>query len=1020
MKKFLIACWLLSAVPGMMAQEGFPQNGAADKNHNYHAFTNARIYVDAETVIEKGTLLIKDGRVVSAAAVVQLPKGTVVHDLTGKTIYPGLIDPYTTYGMPEIKRKAGPDSPPPGAHNWNQAVRPEADAADLFAGNDKAADELRRLGFGTAMSFINDGIVRGTGTVVTLGAGNDQADMLRDRAAACYSFDKGTSPQGYPSSLMGAIALLRQTYLDADWYKNCNDRKELNLSLDALNRNRALPQIFETGNKLNVLRADKLGDEAGIQYIFKGSGTEYQRIDEMKTTFGKFILPVNFPAAYDVEDPFDASMVSYADMKHWELAPLNPSALEQKGIVFAFTSSDLKDKKDFWKNIRKAIEFGLTEKTALKALTTVPAEMLGVRDKVGSLNAGMLANFIITSGNLFSERNELYENWVQGRQYILSDMHALDIRGTYELTIGSETSDIRIAGERSKPKVNLVKGDTVKESISVTLAGNTITISFTPKNANLTAGESGRSLRLSGSVDDSSKRMTGRGQRADGSWFDWTATLKKPFTEETPKTDSTKKSVPSLKDVVYPFCAYGKPKEDPGLIDQLKNRANAVLFKDVTVWTNEAEGILEHKDVYVTDGRIVSIGDNITPTKDAFAKVIDGKGKHLTAGIIDEHSHIAVSGGVNEGTHASSAEVRIGDVINCDDVNIYRQLAGGVTACQLLHGSANPIGGQSGLIKLRWGQAPEAMKIAGADGFIKFALGENVKQSNWGGDNTTRFPQTRMGVEQLYFDYFTRAKEYNAQMSAWNALTAKAKLNMNPPRRDLDLEAVGEILNRKRFITCHSYVQSEINMLMHVGDSMGFRVNTFTHILEGYKLADKMKLHGANASSFSDWWAYKMEVMQAIPYNGAILYHMGVNTAFNSDDAEMARRLNQEAAKAVKYGNVPEPEALKFVTLNPAKMLHLDKKMGSVKVGKDADLVLWSDHPLSIYAKAEKTLVDGIVLFDIDEDKALREQMQKDRARLIQKMIAEKNAGASVQKPNPRTPKLQHCDSMEDDYLHED
>lgn len=1018
MRKILLPLFALLGFTTLRAQSTFPVNGVTNTNHNYHAFTNARIYVDAETVIEKGTLLIRDGLVVDAAASVTLPKGTVVHDLKGKTIYPGLIDPYTSYGMSEVKRQPGGPGPQyesktSGAYNWNQAIKPETDAYRVFTTDDKSADELRHIGFSGVMTFVKDGIARGSGAFVTLGNDADQAVLVRDRVAACYSFDKGVSTQDYPSSLMGSIALLRQTYLDADWYRNTQEqwKKEANISLEALNSERTLPQIFETTNKLNVLRADKVGDEFGIQYVFKGSGTEYQRIDDIKATNGKFILPLNFPAAFDVEDPFDAALVSYADMKHWEMAPLNPAALEQNNIVFALTTSDLKDKKEFWKNLRKAIQFGLTEKTALRAMTTVPAQMLGIADKAGALKKGMLADFIITSGNLFSEKTTLYENWIQGKGYILTDMNAPDIRGTYDLTVGNSNFGLKIAGEQDKPKGNLMRGDSAKEAVSVSMIGRTVTLSYTPK------GEDGL-VRLGGSLDEKTHHLSGRGQLADGSWIDWTAKFKAALPVEAAKPDTNKREIPSLKEVPYPFCAYGKPKEDPSLVDQLKHRYNALLIKDVTIYTNEPEGILKDKDVYITDGRIVRIDDNITPTKDAFAKVIDGKGKFLSAGVIDEHSHIAISGGVNEGTQASSAEVRIGDVVNNEDINIYRQLAGGVTACQLLHGSANPIGGQSGIIKLRWGKSPEEMKIAGADGFIKFALGENVKQSNWGDYQTIRFPQSRMGVEQVYYDYFTRAREYDQNMKAWTMMSAKSKGGLqNPPRRDLELEALAEILNSKRFITCHSYVQSEVNMLMHVADSMNFKVNTFTHILEGYKVADKMKARGVNASTFSDWWAYKAEVMDAIPYNGAILYKMGVNTSFNSDDAEMARRLNQEAAKAVKYGNVPEEDALKFVTLNPAKMLHLDKRMGSVKVGKDADLVVWSDNPLSVYAKAEQTIIDGTVYFDINEDKTMRDDLLKERARLVQKMIAEKNGGAPVQKPKPHAPHLDHCDTIDDNYM---
>jgi hypothetical protein len=255
-----------------------------------------------------------------------------------------------------------------------------------------------------------------------------------------------------------------------------------------------------------------------------------------------------------------------------------------------------------------------------------------------------------------------------------------------------------------------------------------------------------------------------------------------------------------------------------------------------------------------------------------------------------------------------------------------------------------------------------------------------------------------MGVEQVFFDAFIRAKEY------------EQKLTSDPnTKKDIELDALVEILHKKRFITCHSYVQSEINMLMHVADSMGFKVNTFTHILEGYKVADKMKTHGVNASTFADWWAYKFEVMEAIPYNASIMNKMGLNVAINSDDPEMGRRLNQEAAKTIKYGNVSEEDAWKMVTLNPAKMLHLDNKLGSIKIGKDADLVLWNDNPLSVYAKPEYTFVDGFCFFSLEKDKLLRDELKKERQRLIQKLISAKQNGEKVEKKVSHDEEEYHC-----------
>ncbi len=1004
-----------------LAQETFPVNGTINKVHSIYAFTNANIVVSADESMANATLLIKDGIILEVGTKVSVPKGAVVYDLKGKSIYPSLIDAYTNYGIadpkpsPRLMPLPQMESNTKGAYGWNQAVKADVEAYKLFVSNATAADDIRKLGFGTVLTFQKDGIVRGSAAVVSLADGKENNLIVRDRAAAMLSFDKGISTQDYPSSLMGAIALLRQTYLDAAWYKSDKpqEKKEYNISLDAFNNLQTLPQIFETTDKLNALRADKIADEFKMNYIIKGCGNEYQRLEDIKATNCKFIIPLNFPSAFDVEDAYDASNVSLTELKHWEMAPVNAFALEKYYVPFAITTADLKDKKEFWKNLRKAIAFGLSEQQALKALTTIPAQMLNVADKVGSLKSGMMANFIITSGNLFDEKTIIYENWIQGNLYKINDYNMVDVRGNYDFSYNKKLNLLlKIEGDVDKPKAQLVS-DTTKTPVSIAILGNNITLSFNPKDMQGT-------IRLSGNISTEPLKMSGKGQTPEGDWIDWTANYKSALAVVA-KKDTVKKQ-PSFGKVIYPFTAYGTPHEhEDGFFQQkiknFKNRYDAVLIKHVTVWTNEAEGILKNQDVYMTEGRIVRIADDINVPKMAYAKIIDGTGKHLTAGIIDEHSHIAISNGVNEGTQASSAEVRIGDIINSEDISIYRSLAGGVTTAQLLHGSANPIGGQSAIIKLRWGKSPEAMKFDKADGFIKFALGENVKQSNWGDFNTVRFPQSRMGVEQVYYDYFTRAKEYDAKQKAFQALSDKSKASAAPFRRDLELEIIAEILNKKRFITCHSYVQSEINMLMHVGDSLGFQVNTFTHILEGYKVADKMKARGIGASSFSDWWAYKMEVKDAIPYNASLLNQIGVVTAINSDDAEMERRLNQEAAKSVKYGGTSEEDAWKMVTLNPAKLLHLDKKVGSIKVGKDADVVLWSDNPLSIYAKVEKTIVDGIIYYDNEEDAKLRVEIQKERARIIQKMLDEKKGGAPVQKPMPKPQKLYTCDDMEANYM---
>ena len=988
---------------GLRAQTTKPVEGLSDDRNTLFVFRNATLVVDAATVVKNAVLIIQKDKILQAGADLPIPQGAVVYDLKGKYIYPAFIESYSAYGIPEQKqsreggrRERGPqtDNPNPGALNWNQAIHPEYNAAENFDADVKRAEELRKLGFGTALTLQKDGIARGTAALVLLGEDKPHQLILKDRVAQMFSFNKGTSTQDYPSSLMGSIALLRQTYLDADWYAKVTAR-EFNISLEAFNANKNLPQIFEVKDYRSAFRADKIGEEFNVNYIIKGSGDEYKRSAELAATGSKFILPLIFPKAYDVSNPFDALNVSLGEMKHWELAPANAAVLEKAGVQFALTSDGLKEKKEFIPALLKAVKHGLSKETALRSLTQVPAAMFGVSDKLGAIKPGMLANFFICSKDFFEKDNQMIESWVAGKRYIIRTADSLDIRGKYAMTVDTLKGwQLVASGDMNAPDWNLQR-DTMKIKVEASSFSSQWTFKFE-------TGKGKGMYRLNGSVSEDGKSINGQGQTPSGKWLTWTAIKEGPAEE---KKDSARKDSSFVMPRVFaPMMAYGW--ENSTSIP----KAGAVLFRNVTVWTCEKEGVLKETDVLIRDGKIVAIGKPGPNEKPNYSgiTVIDGTGKHLTPGIIDEHSHIAINEGVNEGTQSITSEVRIGDVLDPDDVDIYRQLAGGVTTSHLLHGSANAVGGQTALIKLRWGRTAEELKFKGADPFIKFALGENVKQTNWGDNNVSRYPQTRMGVEQIYFDGFNRAKAYHA---AWT--TFKAGKASVMPRRDLELDALAEILNKKRFITCHSYQQGEINMLMHVADSFGFTVNTFTHILEGYKVADKMKTYGAGASSFADWWAYKYEVIDAIPYNGALLYKSGIVTAFNSDDAEMARRLNQEAAKAVKYGNVPEEEALKFVTLNPAKLLHIDAQVGSIKIGKDADLVLWNGPPLSVYSKPEQTYVDGILYFDLKRDEELRKRDEAERNRLIRKMQDEKASGGSMQRPTTTLNEEYHCNDLE-------
>ena len=985
-------------LPKTYAQEYFPNNeGVPNKTMNYIAFTNAKIYVTPTQVIEKGTLLIQNGKVIATGTKIDIPKNCTTINLEGRSIYPSFIDIYTSFGIEKPKGISRTERNPlydtkRTGYYWNESIRSETNGYESFNYDQAKAEDLLKAGFGVVGTHVPDGIARGTGTLIALNNFDKSSQLLSYKISNHFGFTKSvTTNQAYPSSLMGMMALLRQMYHDLDWYKKGNATNK-DLSLEALTNNEKLVQIFASEDKLNSLRASKIAKEFGLNYILKGNGNEFERIEEIKKTNSKFIIPINFPVAYDVSDPNQADQMELKDLRFWNQAPTNLKVLSDNGIIFALTTDKLKKIEDFRPNLLKAIKYGFDKTKALEALTTVPAAILGKSNEIGTLKTGSLANFVITSGEIFDEKTTLYENWVQGNKFVVNDITTKDIRGNYDLTINNEKYKWKIDGEIAAPKSEITTLDSKKIKSKLTLSNNWVSTVIKPNDSTKTSF-----TRLIGYIENV-QNLSGKAVLFNGTEVNWSAVQTAPFIKamDSAKVEKNNRIMP----ITFPNVAYGNLK---------KLETQTILFKNATVWTNEKEGILEQTDVLVKNGKIAAIGKNIS---DASATVVDAKGKHLTSGIVDEHSHIAISNGVNEGGHNSSAEVTIQDVVNSEDINIYRDLAGGVTTSQLLHGSANPIGGRSAIVKWKWGASADEMLYKNQPGFIKFALGENVKQANWGITNPTRFPQTRMGVEQVFIDYFQRAKEYDLAWKKYNSSSKKGK--EKAPRVDLELQTLAEILNKERFISCHSYVQSEILMLMNVAEKFDFRVNTFTHILEGYKVADKMKEHGVGASTFSDWWAYKFEVNDAIPFNGPIMHNAGIVVAYNSDDAEMSRRLNQEAAKAVKYGNVSEEDAWKFVTLNPAKLLHIDDKVGSIKVGKDADIVLWSTNPLSIYAKVEKTLIEGIVYYDNKKDEENRVAIAKERNELIGQLLQEKNKGMITQEPK-KTEKVEyHCDTMEE------
>lgn len=991
---FLLFC-LLSF--GLFAQDYFPDNtGVKTKSSNYIAVESAIIHISPSKTLENATLLFKDGKIVDVGKNVKLPENTLKVDAKGKHVYPSFVEVYSDFGIKDIEsapRSSQPQyDPNRKGYYWNDHVRPEQSATSHFKFDEKTAETMRKAGFGAVNTHINDGFVRGSGALFALAESeNFNRNLLREESGMYYAFSKSKqSRQAYPSSIMGFTALLRQFYHDAKAYEN-GIIEDKDLAIEAYLAKKNLPQLFSVDDYLNAFRADKVGDQFGVQYTIIGSGDEYKRIEDLKTINAHFVLPLKFPDAYDVEDPFLREYLSLGDMKHWQYAPANAKILAENGVDISFTSKGLKSPDELLKNLKKAVEHGLDKSTAFAGLTTQPAKAIGASELLGTLEKGKLANFIITSDELFEDDFKIYENWVQGQKHSLEPLDVVDISGDYDLVFNGKTYDLSIKNKSDKFSAE-VKQDTLKLGSKLTYEDDWMTLILSDEDKSKE-----EYAILSSKIEAFQESFSGKAILANGDATTFKATKKESESSEKDE-DDTEEEEDDDKEMLsmsYPNLAYGR--------DASSSQPERLLIKNATVITGESEGTLENTDVLLKDGKIEKIGKDLS---DRRAEVIDGTGKFLTAGIIDEHSHIAGSS-INEGGHNSSAEVTMEDAVDPDDISIYRSLAGGVTSIQLLHGSANPIGGRSAILKLKWGENAKDLIYDNSPKSIKFALGENVKQSNWGGNS--RFPQSRMGVEQVFRDYFSRAKAYGEK-----------KASGKPYRYDDEMETLLEILNGERHISCHSYVQSEINMLMKVAEEFDFTVNTFTHILEGYKVADIMKEHGAGASTFSDWWAYKYEVKDAIPFNAAIMHNQGITVAINSDDGEMIRRLNQEAAKTMKYGGVSSEDAWKFVTLNPAKLLHMDERVGSIKEGKDADVVLWNADPLSIYAKPEKTIIDGVVYFDIEKDKAMRDQIQKERQFLINKMMKVKNKGLKTQPIKKKEKEFLHCDSLDDiNHIHE-
>lgn len=898
-----------------------------------HALVGATVHVNPSNYWNNATVVLRDGLIEAVGRDVKPPADARVWNASNTVIYAGFIDPYlsitgtnapvsTTHfdpvdGLSSGLNFLGVESQEkvrlqPGAGYEVTSVTPQARVATGYTPNAKTLETLREIGFTAGNVVPNKGILRGSSAFVNLSDAPANEAILRADTHQHIAFE---SQEVYPKSLMGTIAVVRQAFADARHHvldqadyrakPTARKRPDLNPALDALAPvlNKQTTVVFEPGSVLMGDRAGQLARELGLNFAVVASGHEWRRPDLMKAVNAPFIVPLNLPSVPKLPDEDDWLDVSLDQLRHWDWAAENAALLRQQGLEVALTTHALGDRKAFRKNLRLALDRGLSERDALAALTTVPARLCGVADRLGTIEKGKIANLTVVEGaGYFDVESKVKQVWIDG-----------------------------VVFETQPPKP-LASGAVV------------------PTAASLPA------------VSPATPGGTPGGPKAVGT----TAPL------PAAKADALKKKADltalQKQRVAQPPNASRGPLASPP----------AVLIQNATVWTCGPQGTLTNANVLIIGGKVQQVGF-FKAQLSSDTLVIDGTGQHLTPGLIDCHSHTAILGGVNEASLPSTAMVRIADVVNSETENLYQQLAGGLTMANLLHGSANPIGGQNSVIKLRFGAGPEGLKFTNAPAGIKFALGENVKQSNWGDKNTTRFPQSRMGVPTFYINRFTAARQY---LDAWADYARKGGV---PPRTNLELEALGEILNGTRLVHCHSYRGDEIIAFLRVCESFGVRVATLQHVLEGYKVADEIAKHGAGGSCFTDWWGYKFEVWDAIPFAGSLMHARGVNVSFNSDSSELARRMYLEAAKAVKYGGTSETEALKFVTANPARQLGVDKWVGSLEPGKDADFALWSHSPLVYDTVCEQTWIEGRKYFDRAAAVKRTETLAKERADLIAK-----------------------------------
>ena len=955
-----------------------PVEGIRDNGTGFHALVGARAVTSPGTVLDDATIVIRNGLIQSVEEGGAAPAGARVWDLSGHTVFPGFIDAHADLGMDDV-----PEGGDVGPTHWNPQVRAWfSTTANLQDDADRRA-ALRSQGFGTALVVPRQGIFRGTASVVNLGDAGVRERVLRPDVAQSLGFQRSFELGGrYPNSSMGTIALMKQTFMDAEWYGRAWSAyeaggraslpPETSAALDALGGtvDATQPVLFETRTEEELLRGQALAEQFDLDAWYRGSGQEYRLIDVLEGSDAPLFVPLAFPDAPDVDDPEAALDASLAELRHWYLAPTSPGRLAGAGIDFAITSDGLTSVSDFLPNLRTAVARGLSSDDALAALTTTPAGYLGLEATHGTIAEGKVANLVVAEGDLFTQEVDIRDVWVHGVAYGVTRTAQIDPRGTWVIESDDPwgfRAQLVLEGtlNRLEGFIDVAPGPDNAQGVRVDL-----------ESASLVA-ETGRvEVRFDGEELGYEGTALLAGAVTGDDFFGWTAlpnganpsfqgTRTTPF--EGDEVGTVAVEVPELDlPFIRPMMEFGVPA--------LPEQPATVIVRNATVWTQGPQGRMENADVLVRAGQIAEVGTDLDAPGGAVE--IDGTGKHVTPGLIDPHIHSGVSS-VNETGATIVPEVQMGDVITHNNIWMYRQLAGGLTTAMIKHGSANPIGGENVIVKMRWGGLPDELKLEGATRTVKFALGENPKRCCFEG----RYPETRMGTQEIIRDHFMAARDYQREWEEWEATGEGI-----PPRRDLRMEAILDILDQELLISVHGYRADGYLALIRLAEEFGFRVQTLQHAVEAYKIAPELAEAGVAAAVWSDWGAFKIEAYDATKYNARILMEAGATVSLHSDNAQIASRMNWEAGKLLRTGLTDE-QALALVTLNAAKVLAIDERVGSLEAGKDADFVIWNGDPLSQFTRAEQTWVDGRRYFSQEEDAVLREQVQRERRQLIQAVL---------------------------------